>query len=254
MRFPLGKTPARTDAVKLKLAKYINLAALPKPPSSFGHTNLLRGSQGMLGNDEYGCCVWSGGAHETMLWNAEAGVPVKFTANGVLSDYSADTGFKKGDPSTDRGTDMQQAASYRQKIGIVDAAGKRHKIGAYLALETGNLNEMLVASWLFGSTGVGLSLQEAQQEQFQNGHVWDVVPGSPDDGGHYVPIMAVHDSLLVFSTWATFQLATDRLYEQRSDEALVYLSDERLKGGESIDGFKRAALLDDLAQLGHPII
>jgi len=253
MQFKLGKLPARPNSVKLKFAKYVNFAALPKPPSNFGHTNLLRGPQGLLGNDDYGDCVWAGAAHETMLWNAEAGTPVQFTTDSVLSDYSAVTGFSKADPNSDQGTDMQKAASYRLKTGIVDAKGERHKIAAYLALEAGNLQEVLVASWLFGLVGLGLVLPESAQEQFQNGQAWDLVPGSPDDGGHYVPAMARRCGQLIVSTWGTFEPVADPFFKAKNDEGLVYLSDEMLKNDQSIDGFKRAALVDDLSQIGRPI-
>ena len=57
----LGKVPARPDAVKLKFSSYINTNQLPTPPASFGHENLIQ-SWGMLGNDQYGDCVWAGAA------------------------------------------------------------------------------------------------------------------------------------------------------------------------------------------------
>ncbi|MFI5776976.1 hypothetical protein [Nocardia sp. NPDC051570] len=76
----LGKLPARMDAVKLKLAHYLDTTALPPAPPNFGHENTFRNWQ-MLANDRYGCCVWSGAAHETMLWagaNRHAGAVLRF--------------------------------------------------------------------------------------------------------------------------------------------------------------------------------
>jgi hypothetical protein len=151
----LGKLPARPDAVKLKLANYIDTSVLPKPPAEFGHERLVT-QWGMLGNDNAGCCVWSGAGHEVMLWNREAGKTVNITTTSTLRNYSLVTGYDPNDPSTDQGTDMQAAASYRLKTGLLDADGKRHKIGAYVALKPGDLTELWYATYLFDGVGIGV--------------------------------------------------------------------------------------------------
>src|SRR4029077_612040 len=142
--FPLklGKKPARPGAVKFKLANFLVKTKLPTPPKVFGHQDLIGGNWQTLGNDRYGDCVWAGAAHETMLWNKEADRTVAFNNQSVLKDYSPGTGFDPNDPNTDQGTDMQVAASYRRKTGVRDAAGKRHKVIAYLALTTGNADQL----------------------------------------------------------------------------------------------------------------
>jgi hypothetical protein len=89
----LGKKPARPGAVKFKLANYLDKAKLPTPPKMFGHQGLIGANWEMLGNDHYGDCVWAGAAHETMLWNKEAGRIIAFNDQSVLKDYSAVTGF-----------------------------------------------------------------------------------------------------------------------------------------------------------------
>ena len=130
----LGKKPARPGAVKFKFANFLVKPKLPTPPKVFGHEGLIGANWEVLGNDHYGDCVWAGAAHETMLWNKEAARTVTFSNDSVLKDYSAVTGFNPNDPNTDQGTDMQVAASYRRKKGVLDAHGKRHKVIAYLAL------------------------------------------------------------------------------------------------------------------------
>src|SRR3954454_20075859 len=106
----LGKLPARKDAVRLKLRDYLDTTVLPKPPKDFGHEDLVPGAWGMLGNSAVGDCVLAGAAHETMLWNAEAGKTVTFDDKSVLSDYSVITGYNPAEPNSDHGTDMQVAA------------------------------------------------------------------------------------------------------------------------------------------------
>src|ERR1041385_1479407 len=106
MNLKFGKKTARKDDRDLKFAKYAEtVAVLPtKLPSRFGHGYAFSDWQ-MLGNDNWGDCVWAGAAHETMLYT-KLGVPATaiFDDASVLSDYSAATGFNSNDPSTDQGT------------------------------------------------------------------------------------------------------------------------------------------------------
>jgi hypothetical protein len=126
-----GKTAARPGAVSFKFSRYFDLAALPTPPRRFGHYQKVQ-QWGELGNDIAGDCVWAGAGHETMLWNAANKRPINITAANSLSDYSALTGYSPSKPFSDRGTDMSDAADYRRKTGIVDAAGIRHTVDAYV--------------------------------------------------------------------------------------------------------------------------
>ncbi|UFZ05461.1 hypothetical protein LQG66_03855 [Bradyrhizobium ontarionense] len=249
IQLPLGKTAARAGAMSFKLSDYIDKKALPKPPKQFGHEGLVPASWGMLGNDRYGDCVWAGAAHETMMWNAEAGRKVAFTDAGVLSDYSAVTGFNPRKPSTDNGTDMQVAASYRRKTGIVDAGGKRHPVAAYLAIEPGNINEHMTAVYLFGAVGIGISFPASAMDQFNAGKPWDVVSRTSIEGCHYIPLVARREQLDVV-TWGRLQAMTPRFFQKYNDESVAYVSLEALTKNKSPEGFDAAQLQADLAALG----
>ncbi len=249
MTFKLGKKPARAwgGGSRFRLARYADTAALPPLPQNFGHGSLIS-SWPMLANDRYGDCVWAGAAHETMLLAKEAGNTVTFTDANVLSDYAAVTGFDPDDPSTDQGTDMQVAASYRRKTGIVDATGKRHAIAAFLSVDPANTQHILLAAYLF-VCGVGLQLPSSALDQVDKGQVWDVVSGSPIEGGHYVPLIGRQDGLLAFVSWGRVQYATQRFLATYCDEAVAYLSEEDLVNQKSADGFDYATLSDDLKEL-----
>ena len=247
MSFQLGKLPARAGAVKFQMKKYVNLSRLPTPPAEFGHYDLVQ-NWGVLGNAQYGDCVWAGAAHETMLWNKEAGRDVAFSTPNVLSDYSAVTGFNKNDSSTDQGTDMQKAASYRLKTGVADANGVRHKIGAYLAIEVGNLEELLVAGYLFSASGTGVLVPDSAQDQFEH-EPWSIVQGSQVEGGHYVPFMGMRGGYFRFNTWGGMQPAKDDWVVKYMDEGFAYISYEMLTEDKSIDGFDRQQLLDNVNAL-----
>ena len=249
--FKLGKTPARRGAVKFRLAKYLLTPKLPTPPRVFGHQGLIGSSWKMLGNDKYGDCVWAGAAHETMLWNKEANRTVSFSNPRVLKDYSAVTGFDPDDPSTDNGTDMQVAASYRRKTGVADANGKRHKVIAYLALKPGDIDQLAIAMYLFGAVGIGIKFPDTAMDQFNAGKPWDVVRGPPPKDGHYIPgVGRLANGNIVVVTWGKTQQMTPRFYKKYCDEVVAYVSDEALTtGGKTLEGFKLDQLTADLNAL-----
>lgn len=251
MTFKLGKKPARPGAVRLKLARYAVAAALPPLPASFGHeTGIGARDWGMLANDRYGDCVWAGAAHETMLLAREAGNVVTFTDADVLGDYAAVTGFDPKVPVTDRGTDLQQAADYRRRIGIIDARGSRHRIAAYLALEPGNVEHLFAAAYLFGAAGIGLRLPDTALAQSEHGRAWDVVAGATIEGGHYVPLVGRRPDGLHVVSWGAIQVMTEAFLKIYCDEAIAYVSQECLVNQKSPEGFSYADLISDLTALG----
>jgi hypothetical protein len=248
-RFALGKLPARKDAVKLKLRNYLTPSLLPTPPKDFGHEDLVPLPCNMLGNDQYGDCVLAGAGHETMLWNAAGGKTVRFNDSASLSDYSAITGFDPLDPNTDQGTDMQVAASYRRKTGIVDADGKRHKVAAYLAITPGDVQEHLLALYLFGAVGIGIKFPSYAMDQFNAGKPWTRHLVYSIEGGHYIPLVGRRKGRFVCVTWGKEQPMSDAFFRKFNDESVAYVSLEMLKNGRSLEGFDAAQLQADLAQL-----
>lgn len=245
MKYALGKLPARPGAVKLKLTDYLTL---PKSPKIFGHEKLVTNWE-MLGNDTVGDCVLAGAGHETMLWNREASKTVVITDQDAISDYSAITGYNPKNPNSDQGTDMQVAASYRQKTGIKDANNKRHKISAYVALSVGDVTELRAAIYLFSAVGVGIQFPSSAMDQFKEGKSWTVVKGSETEDGHYIPCVGYDTRNIFLVTWGKCIKASDGFIKKYMDEGIVYLSEEFLKLGVSPDGFDLSQLRADLKEL-----
>jgi hypothetical protein len=248
MRYALGKTAARPGAVKMKFGAYFSAPDLPTPPLVFGRPWLVP-QPGMLANDSASDCVQAGGAHETMLWTAEStGTPASFTDANVLADYLA---MNPGDTAYADGTDMQAAAAYRQKTGLIDIVGKRHTIDAYVALKPGDLEQIAVAAYLLGAVGIGVQLPMTAMDQFNAGEPWSyVAAGSATEGGHYVPLIGRNSAgnFLIW-TWGRLQAVTPGWLAQYMDEGIAYLSLDRLRDGVSPQGFDEAALLKDQAAL-----
>lgn len=246
-----GKLPAQDDPRNLRLAKYA--IDLPTPTKIFGFGGLY-GDWGMLGNDLYGDCVFAGAAHETMMWNKlRGGVDVPMSTENVLLDYSDVTGFDPDDPSTDQGTYMLDGLKYRQKTGIRDAAGERHKIIAYVELEPGNFEQAIQATYVFGAIGIGFLVPDTIWEQWDNGEYFDVLdPNASLIGGHYVPSVGSRNSAarITIITWGRRWQMTKRFYETYVDEAWAMLSEEQIRAdGGGIHGLDIEKLKEDLAAI-----
>ena len=131
-----------------------------------------------------------------------------------------------------------------------DAHGARHKIAAYLALEPGNVTHLYLAAYLFGAVGIGLALPASALDQAARGQVWDVVPGSSPQGGHYVPLLGRRQNgLLCAVSWGALQQMTERFFTTFCDEAVAYVSTECLVDQKSPEGFDYDALIEDLDAL-----
>jgi hypothetical protein len=244
----LGKKSAR-DAVSFKFSTYFDASAFPTPPLVIGRPWLIP-NWGMLANDIAGDCVWADAAHSVMLWRAEQNASVTFSDQAVLSDYSAVTGYDSNDPSTDQGTDLQQAASYRLKTGVLDASGARHKIDAYVALMPGNIDQLVLATYLFGAVSVGIEFPNSAFDQFYRSQPWSPVAKSSLTGGHCVTIVGRNSKgLLLGVSWGCLIGIYPDFLVQYMDEGIAALSLERLHGTLSPQGFDAATLQADLALL-----
>ncbi len=246
----LGKLPASPSPQDLMFAQFRTATPLPPHPRRFGNTHLANKQKWeMLGNDSAGCCVWSAAAHITNIWFSDRGQKVEFTKESVLSDYSAVTGYDPTTGENDNGTDMRVALNYWRKTGILDAAGNRHKIGAFVKLEPGNIEDMLEAFYLFGSTFTGIEFPASAMDQFNANEVWDIQRGSPIDGGHAI-CLASRYNYMNFVTWGQSQGCTQRFITTYCDEAWAILSQEMLNGeGLSPEHFDLPALQQYLAAL-----
>ena len=249
--YKLGKKPARPGAVSLLFSAVFNEDKLPDPPMAFGHYD-IGAPWGDLANRRVGDCVFAGGDHETMLWTRLGGKMAVFDDKATLSDYSLLTGFDPKRPEqTDRGTDMQTAASFRRQTGLIDADGVRHKVDSYVALRPGDTNQLAKAVYILGAAGVGIEFPASAMTQFQMGEPWDVIPNAHIMGGHYIPCVGRKENgnFLIVS-WGELHEMTPMFFSTYCDEALAYLSIEELKNKVSPEGLNLWYLKDALAQLG----
>lgn len=244
----LGKKPARHDLRTLRLSKY--LKALPAAGPFADWTSAVQVPWGMDGNDKVGDCFWAMCAHAVMTWSANSGDIIVPTTDQVLEAYSAATGYNPSDPNSDQGTEMVAGLNFMRQTGI---AG--NKIGAYVAVDWKNHDEVMSALMLFGGLLIGVAFPQA----WFNTHHWRGLPAlSPIAGGHAIwsprailsaPPVA-NDGLGIVS-WGdgSYWMTWDAL-DQFCDEMFVTLPPEWLNAdGQAPNGLDIAALQADLVQV-----
>ena len=260
----LGKKPATYDCRDLQYAALRPSVKLPAVPEMFGHGNDFSGEGWkMLGNgpdntvfegfEGCGDCAWAGPAHETMELCKDSGRPIPdFTGKVIVEQYSEYCGYDPRSGANDTGSSVRDVLQWRATKGLRDANGGVHKIGAYVALETGNLQHIIEAAYLFECVGIGIEVPENAEQQFAEGVPWSVVPGAQIEGGHYIPVVGrPQEGMLAVITWAKRQPMTDAFYEKYTDESWAYVSGERINAvtGKSYEHFGAAELEEYLAAL-----
>src|SRR5690242_5867428 len=254
MRPKLGAKPSPYDARTLRLRDYLDTEKL-KAPETWGYDNIVKpDGWGMLGNDQWGDCVFASAAHQVMLESRAADHAVNFTTSGVLSDYGKVTGFNPNDPNSDQGTVILDALKFRRATGVVDAQGNRHKIGAYLQLDLplikeGAFHQLSTAGWLFGAVELGIQVPESAMDEFDGRQMWSYVPGSPNLGGHDVPLVARRKHLEVI-TWGRVVPVGAKFLRNYVTEAWAIVSPDFLRAdGKTPAGFDLDQLNADLYRL-----
>lgn len=245
----LGKAAPVEDRRTLRFAAYLDRVAVLKAPAVGGAKHVVKAFP-MLGNDEYGDCVFAGAQHEVQQFRARAGRPVfKPTTKATLAAYSAATGFDPAHPETDRGAVVLDALNFRRSTGI-----EGHKIGAFASIEPGNHENVRLGVHLFGAVGIGLGLPLAAQEQDGTWHLGARSTGAQwvarSWGGHYVPVIAYDGSGLTCVTWGALKVMTWQFFDRYCDEAWAILSPDWLSHGKSHGGLDLQQLATDLGQIG----
>jgi len=232
----------------------------PLPSGDFGHQYCVTNWQ-MLGNgpdpsnppaipNGVGDCAIAGPYHAEMLWNAVAGKSINVNTTTVVNTYSEVTGYVLGDDSTDRGSNVDQVSNYWHNTGLVDADGNLHKIDAWANLTPGNMKELLYAIYLFDVVGIGVQFPNEWMVALNEGQVWDAISNPSVEGGHYILGVGSVGGNIDVITWGQEQRLTPAGYRQFCDEAVVYVSRERLlASGKDLNGFDIDQLMADFAAL-----
>jgi hypothetical protein len=238
----LGKLPVRTDVRTLALARYVDRAALPKPPVVLDLTRHVP-EWPMYANDTRGDCTIAAAGHMIEAWTAQAhDRPTEISERSVLSAFDH---VKVVDPASgEEGAVELDVLTYWRKRGIA-----RHRIGAFARVSLHDHQLVRTAAWLFGGVYIGLSLPLSAQRQL----TWDWTgrlsgPDRPGSwGGHAVDVVRYSKGSLTVVTWGRLQDMTWRFWDRYCDEAYCIISPDFLDAGKAPNGFDLEALRADLA-------
>jgi len=180
----------------------------------------------MYGNDVLGDCTIAECAHAIEVWdNATRRGNGLISDSSVLSAYSAVSGYRPGDPSTDNGAVMQDVFGYWRKTGIGS-----HVIDAFAQVDIAKPTNIVAALYDFGAVHVGLRITQAAMDQFNANVPWSVVSAadlsSPVLGGHAVVVVAANPYGLIVVSWGQLQGMTWDFWNAFIDEAWVTISEE----------------------------
>ncbi len=250
MQSKLGKLPPRNDARTFQLSDYVQ--SLPTAPPLVDWTGKVP-EYGMLSNDTLGCCVIAGMMHLAMQQRAAAGLTVVIPSDAdVVAAYSAIGGYVPGDPGTDCGCNLLDALNYWRWHGLT-FGGVTHEITAFATVQLHKPAELASALWLFGGTLDGYALPVSVQGQ----SAWKAPHGklrgrtaAGSWGGHCVEDPYDKSGDLKVVTWGSEMPVDYGFRDAYCDESYVVFTPEWIEAnGNSPCGFKRDALLADLAAL-----
>lgn len=178
------------------------LKQLPNIPGSVDYFPFVS-SYPMDGNADFGDCVSASIAHELQLvTKVLADAEYDPTLDEVYAFYATQNpGFNPQDANTpDNGMDMQTAFEYLLHNGWT--GGNAPKLVAFAQVPI-DATMLRAAIDIFGAVQLGLMVQQANEDEFNQGLPWDYVAGSPELGGHCIPGGGYDASQIKVVTWAT---------------------------------------------------
>jgi hypothetical protein len=124
-------------------------------------------------------------------------------------------------------------------------------IAAFAQVDSRNMADVKLAVYEFGAVDIGFYFPASAMDQFNNGQPWDVVSGSPIEGGHCVLVVGYDDNYLYVYTWGAIQRMTYAFWSKYVDEAWVLIDGDWISAatGVSVSGIDKAAFGAQFAAL-----
>jgi hypothetical protein len=215
------------------------------PPDAVNFYSSIGGG-GMLGNDQYGDCVFAANGHIVEQQTALGqGKEVPVTTQQALAEYSKVTGFDPNDPSTDNGAMVQDGLNDLRKSGL---AG--HKIAAFAEISVSDMNTVKNAVAEFGVVDIGFNVPASAMNQFNAGQPWDVVSHDGGiEGGHCVIVCGYDSKYLYVYTWNAVQKMTYAFWNKYVEEAWAPISQDWVNASTGLDPDKV-----DMSDLGAQFV
>lgn len=268
-----GKLPYNPDMPNIHLtrAHFTALsppgeeAILPAAPNKLDRLTPCMDSPAglpMYDNERFGDCVWAmlgHGIQAMTLLNWGNSDEQTVTTDALLQGYHDVTGFDPNDPSSDQGTNIQDALNYWRKVGIRRADRTMDQIVAFAEVDFTDKELMKHAIQIFEVGFVGVNLPQSAEDQFNQGKPWTVVKGSRNLGGHAIldggyditPTGMVH----LDATWGNTTEIEQDFWEADVEEYWIVITRDQLRrnGGAGPEGFNMDLFAEDFYVLtGQP--
>jgi hypothetical protein len=241
--FRTGKLTPRQDARTLRLAQFLDTAALPTPPATLTYASRVS-PWPMYGNDTLGDCTCAAAGHMIELWAKLEGQTATPARRTIVNAY------RKLSPD-DQGCVMLDVLRFWRNSGFAS-----HKLFAFAALDLKNRDHVMLGVSMFGGVYLGVNLPQSAQEQTGPGKAWDVPAGglhgngAPGSwGGHAINVVGYDSTGLDVITWGMVQRVSWAFWSAYGDEAWAALSLDWQKAPK-ISGIDFAALNAALAKIG----
>lgn len=264
-------TPARTPgrygrrspkrAPALKLGPLLT-GVIPAHPAAEDYLATLGGGWQMLGNDQAGDCVAVTWANvRRLVTSTLTAAPTYPSQDEVWAVYETQNpGFDPNGTaetngpgsSADNGMDIQTLLEHLAATGGPDGV----KAVAFASVNPKDPDEVKAAIAVFGYVWTGITVSQANQQEFAAGQPWDWDASSPVDGGHSIvtggygaPGAGPLGGDERFITWAAETSFTDAFWANSVEEAWVVIWPEHLGSREFLQGVDLTALAADYQEI-----
>lgn len=218
----LGKAPARRDPRNLQLKALLKKTVRLPAEYDFDSKHSAVPTP-MYGNDEWGCCVIAGRAHQTLRFElVEQRRILRVTEKEVVDEYLDQSG------GADIGLITLDSLRVWRKKGWT-AARKRYSIRAFSEVNRRSTEEVKTAIFMNLGVGIGLRLPLSADEELRAGKPWMQISGrgsTPNSwGGHYVYVCGYTKLGPTCVTWGRKQRMSWAFFAKYCDEAYAIIDD-----------------------------
>ena len=231
--FRLGKAPAKRDKRNLQLRALLKKKVKLPVEYDFDvkHPSV---PTPVFGNNDWGCCVISGRAHQTLRFElVEQKRVLRITEKEVVDEY-----LRQSD-GVDEGLIVLDSIRQWRTEGWI-AAKKRYTIRAFSEVTPSNTTEVKTAIFMNLGLGIGLRLPSSARREMAAGKPWAITTGTgsrPNSwGGHYVYVTGYTKLGPMCVTWGRKQQMTWDFFHTYCDEAYAMI--------DAINTPKKRAMLD----------
>ena len=251
MQLKLGKAPAKRDPRNLQL-KAILRRTVTLPAEYDLDSNHAGVPTPAYGNNQWGCCVIAGRAHQTLRFElAEQKRLLRLTEKEVVDEYLEQSG------GVDSGLITLDSLRLWRKQGW-KAARKRYFIRAFSELDRASVNEVKMAIFMNLGVGIGLRLPLSAQHELDEGKPWTTTSGRGSRanswGGHYVYVCGYTTLGPTCVTWGAKQQMSWAFFKAYCDEAYAIIDALNTKAKRAnIDEKKLDAFLETVSKPSLPV-